>query len=255
MVNRVVVISKPTFTTTIRMIVVFVIMKFEIITIFPQAFDSFLNTSLIARGIKKKIISIAVHDLRQSTNDRHKTVDDRPYGGGPGMVLRVDIVGSAISKLQISNSKKVRKILLEPAGKPFTQNDAKRLAKYDAIILIAGHYEGVDERVRQLVDEEISIGDYVLTGGELPAMVIMDAVSRHIPGFLGKEASLEEETFWYAKGILEYPQYTRPEIHSGKKVPRILLSGNHQDIKKWRLEQALRRTKKRRPDLLTGTIK
>lgn len=244
-------------------------MKFSIITIFPKVFDSFLQTSLIARGIKKKIISVKVHDLRSSAMDRHKTVDDRPYGGGPGMVIRVDVVNRSISKIKNPHfakasrggqksklrKQKTRVILLEPAGKQFNQKMAERLATYDELIFVAGHYEGVDERVRALVDEEISIGDYVLTGGELPAMVIMDVVSRHIPGFLGKEASLEEETFSYAKGILEYPQYTRPEVHAGKRVPKVLLSGNHAAIKKWRLQQALKRTKKRRPDLLTDTAK
>jgi len=230
--------------------------KFDIITIFPQAFDSFLKTSLIARGIKKKLISIKTHDLRKWATDHHRTVDDRPYGGGPGMVLRVDIIDSAISKLQITNSKKIRKILLEPAGKPFTQKDAKRLAKYDKLILIAGHYEGVDERVRALVDEEISIGDYVLTGGELPAMVVIDAVSRNIKGFLGKQESLTDESFSISNypltidNLLEYPHYTRPENYQGKRVPKVLLSGSHKIIRKWRLAQALKRTKKRRPDLV-----
>ncbi|MFY9484616.1 MAG: tRNA (guanosine(37)-N1)-methyltransferase TrmD [Patescibacteria group bacterium] len=234
-------------------------MKFNIITIFPRAFDSFLKTSLIARGIKKKLISVKVHDLRAWATDRHKTVDDRPYGGGPGMVIRVDVVDRSISKIKNQKSKsgkkKTRVILLEPAGKQFNQKMAERLATYDGLIFVAGHYEGVDERVRALVDEEISIGDYVLTGGELPAMVIMDTVARHISGFLGKEASLKEETFSYASGILEYPQYTRPEVHDKKRVPTVLLSGNHETIRKWRLEQAVKRTKKRRPDLLTPAAK
>lgn len=237
------------------MIVVFVIMKFDVITIFPQAFDSFIKTSLIARGIKKKFISVAVHDLRAWTEDRHKTVDARPYGGGPGMVLKIDVIDRAIRDVKKRSKGRIKIILLTPQGKPLSTNLAKKLSSLDSLVLITGHYEGVDERVRVLVDEEISIGDYVLTGGELPAMVVMDAVSRHIPGFLGKEASLEEETFSYAKGILEYPQYTRPEVHAGKRVPKVLVSGNHEAIKKWRLEQALRRTKKRRPDLLTDTAK
>ncbi|MBI3261213.1 tRNA (guanosine(37)-N1)-methyltransferase TrmD, partial [Candidatus Berkelbacteria bacterium] len=166
------------------------------------------------------------------------------------------IIDAAISKIKYQTSKKNRSriILLEPAGKPFTQKDAKRLARFDQLIFIAGHYEGVDERVRALVDEEISIGDYVLTGGELPAMVIMDAVSRNIKGFLGKEESLAEESFSIGN-LLEYPHYTRPEDYQGKKVPKVLLSGNHKTIKQWRLEQALKRTKKRRPDLLTRAPK
>lgn len=223
-------------------------MTYNILTIFPRAFDSFLQTSLIARGISKKIIDVKVYDLRDFATDKHKSVDDRPYGGGPGMVMRVDIINRAIENLKLKNEKRNNRIiLLEPAGKPFTQKAAKRLAKYNELIFIVGHYEGIDERVRGLADEEISIGDYVLTGGELPAMVMMDAVSRMIPGFLGKENSIHEESF--EDHLLEYPQYTRPKMHNNKKVPKVLLSGDHAKIKKWRAEQSFKRTQKRRPDL------
>lgn len=227
---------------------------FYVITIFPKAFDSFLQTSLIARGIKKKILAVNVYDLRTWTKDRHKTVDGRPYGGGPGMVLRADVMERAISNTKAKISKKNRIILLDPAGKQFNQKMAKRLAKFDELILIAGHYEGYDERIRSLVDEEISIGDYIVTGGELPAMVVIDAIARNIKGFLGKEASLEEESFGFRNSnlgfLLEYPQYTRPEVFKKRKVPAVLMTGNHADIGQWRLKEALKRTMKRRPDLL-----
>lgn len=226
-------------------------MTFQIITIFPKAFDSFIKTSLIARGIKKKIISVKVHDLRKWATDRHKSVDDRPYGGGPGMVIRVDVVDRAISDLrsQISKfGKKPMVVLLTPQGKPFTQKIAQRLSRSKTLVLIAGHYEGYDERIRGLADEEISIGDYILTGGELPAMVLIDSIARFIPGFLGKAQSLAEESF--STSLLEYPQYTRPEVYKGKRVPKMLLSGNHAAITKWRHQQAIKRTRQRRPDLL-----
>jgi len=229
----------------------------------------------MARAKKKRIIKIVSHDLRQYAADRHKTVDDRPYGGGVGMVMKVDVVFKALRALKISNFKfqiskqapkhKIKKkiensriILLTPQGKVFSQKHAKRLAKYDRLILISGRYEGFDERIRALADEEISIGDYILTGGELPAMVVIDAVARLIPGVVGKEQSLQEESF--SEGLLEYPQYTRPADFrwmpakggsaSGGKVPKILLSGNHAKIKTWREEQAIKRTRKRRSDLL-----
>lgn len=226
-------------------------MQFHIITIFPKAFDSFLKTSLIARGIKKKIISVKMHDLRKWATDRHKSVDDRPYGGGPGMVLRVDVMDHAISDLksQISKfGKRPKVVLLTPQGKPFTQKIAQKLSRSKTLVLIAGHYEGYDERIRGLADEEISIGDYILTGGELPAMVLIDSLARFIPGFLGKAQSLAEESF--SISLLEYPQYTRPEVYNGKRVPKTLLSGNHAAITKWRHQQAIGRTRQRRPDLL-----
>ena len=237
-------------------------MLIDIITIFPQMFDSFLETSLIARGIKKKIISINIHNLRDVATDPHKSVDDRPYGGGPGMVLRVDIADKMIKKVlnqsKISR-KKTKVILLTPQGKVFNQTISQELSAISRIIFVCGHYEGFDERIRDLVDLEISIGDYILTGGELPAMVMIDSIARNIKGFLGKESSISEESFsinirnssfLIRDSILEYPHYTRPIVYKGKKVPAVLSSGNHEEIQKWRLEQAVIKTKKNRPDLL-----
>lgn len=221
-------------------------MKIDIVTIFPDMFKGPFDESMIKRAQNKKLVEIKIHDLRKWSKDRHRTVDDKPYGGGPGMVMRVDVIERAIAKLKTKHAKV---ILLTPQGKPFKQTVAQRLSKLKHMILIAGHYEGVDERVREnLVDEEISIGDYVLTGGELPVMVVIDAVVRLVPGVVGKEESLEEESF--SSNLLEYPQFTRPEKFKGWEVPKKLLSGNHAEIKKWRKEQALRKTRKRRPDLL-----
>ncbi|MDO8600558.1 MAG: tRNA (guanosine(37)-N1)-methyltransferase TrmD [bacterium] len=223
-------------------------MKFDIITIFPEAFKSYLDASMIKRGQVKKLVDIRVHDLRKFVRDRRKKVDDRPYGGGPGMVLKIEPIIRALNsivKLQATSYKlKTRIILFAAGGKQFNAAMASDFAKkYDRIIMIAGHYEGVDARLQKVLHvsgfmlQEISIGPYVLTGGELPAMVLVDAVSRHIPGFLGKEASLEEKR--YGVGV---PVYTRPEvfIYRGKKysVPKLLLSGNHAIIEKWRRKQA-----------------
>lgn len=204
----------------------------------------------MARAQKKGLIKIVAHDLRKFTKDKHKTVDDRPYGGGVGMVTKPDVVGSALRALNSKLRKRI--ILLTPQGKVFSQKTAKRLAKYNRLILISGRYEGFDERIRKMADEEISIGDYILTGGELPAMVIVDAVARLVPGVVGKQESLEEESF--SRGLLEYPQYTRPEVvkfgNKKLRVPKVLLSGNHKKIAEWRHTQAMRNTIKRRPDLL-----
>lgn len=248
-------------------------MRFDILTIFPKIFDSYFSHSLMARARKKGLIKIAAHDLRKYAGDKHKTVDDRPYGGGVGMVMKVNVVFKALQALKKSpppnpppqgggikkkfpslevgvpeGRGKGRVILMTPQGKTFNQKIVKRLSKYDRLILISGRYEGYDERIRKLADEEISIGDYVLTGGELPAMVVIDAVARLVPGVVGKEQSLEEESF--SQGLLEYPQYTRPPEFRKMKVPQVLLSGDHAKIRKWRQEQSLKRTKKRRPDLL-----
>lgn len=235
-------------------------MRIDILTLFPQMFDSFLQTSLIARGIKKKIIAIKLFDLRSVATDKHKSVDGRPYGGGAGMVLRVDIVDKALKKvLRMSQTerKKTKIILLTPQGKVFNQTISAKLSSVERLVFICGHYEGFDERIRDLVDLELSLGDFVLTGGELPAMVIIDTIARNLNGFLGKESSLNEESFNYQLSIinyqlLEYPHYTRPEAYQGKKVPTVLLSGDHAKIKKWRLEQATKRTIKRRPDLISN---
>jgi len=229
-------------------------MKITIITLFPEVFKPLLGSSIIAKAQKEKKIEVNLIDLRNfGLGPRHE-VDDRIYGGGIGMILRVEPIARAIAKSSAkggpasgwkNQSSKI--ILLTPQGKTFKQQTAKRLAKEKHLILICGKYEGVDERVRKLVDEEISIGDYVLSGGEVPAMVVLDAVTRVIPGVLEKEAT-EYESF--SENLLETPQYTRPEIYGRMKVPKVLLSGNHQEIEKWRQQEALKKTKKRRPDLL-----
>lgn len=241
-------------------------MKFSIITIFPNIFKSFKDEALIARAIKKKLISMDIRNLRDYTSDAHKTVDGRPYGGGVGMVMRADIIAKAIKSLKLrvkSQRSKVRVVAFSAKGKKFTQTDAKRLAKYDQLIMICGRYEGIDERVIQyLADEEISIGDYVLFGGEVPAMVVAEAVSRMIPGTVGKQKSIEDESFsnlkgidrQEAEGVLEYPHYTRPEKiklnGKARAVPKVLLTGDHKKVNDWRKKQSYMLTKKRRPDLL-----
>lgn len=225
-------------------------LRFDIITIFPDLIRAACNESIIKRAQKKKKVAIHVHDLRDYTENKHKKVDDRPFGGGPGMVMNPQPIFDAVKK--IKGRRKAKVILTCAGGKPFHQKKAKQLRKEKNIIIICGHYEGVDERVRKtLVDESLSIGDYVLTGGELPALVLVDAVTRLVPGVLGKQESLREESF--EKNLLEYPQYTRPANFRGIKVPSVLLSGHHLDIQKWRQQHAVKRTKKERPDLLLGS--
>ena len=222
-------------------------LRFDIITIFPKIFMPVLNESILKRAQEKKKIAINVHDLRDYTIDKHRKVDDRPFGGGPGMVMTPQPIFDAVAK--IKGKKKARVILMCSGASPLSPKTAKRLAKEKYLIIICGHYEGVDERVRdRIADESISIGDYVLTGGELPAMVLIDCVARIIPGVLGKKESLDDESF--EGHLLEYPQYTRPANFHGMKVPDVLLSGNHEGIRKWRSEQSLKKTRKLRPDLL-----
>jgi len=224
-------------------------LRFDIITIFPDLFRPFVHESIIKRAHEKKKVVIHVHDLRRFSNNKHKKVDDRPFGGGPGMVMTPQPIFKAIQN--IKGKRKAHVILTSPAGTPFNQRIAKRLAKQKNLIILCGHYEGIDERVRiKLVDETISIGDYVLTGGEVPAMVLVDCMTRLIPGVLGKHESLQDESFEH--NLLEYPQYTRPANFRGMNVPNVLLSGHHKDIGQWRKAQALARTKKLRPDLLTS---
>ena len=210
-------------------------------------FEGPFSESITKRAKEKGILDISIHNIREFATDAHKTVDDTPYGGGPGMVLKVDIADQAIQKVR-AGDKNEKIILMTPQGKKFDQKMAHELAKYDHLVFVCGHFEGYDERIRSLVDEEISIGDYVLTGGEIPAMVVIDATTRLIPGVIGKEESLSEESF--SQNLLEYPQYTRPEEYKGEIVPEVLKSGNHGEIAKWRHEQALKKTKERRPDLL-----
>ena len=229
-------------------------MKFDIVTLFPKMFEGVFGESIIKRAIKKNIIEIKTHDMRQWAWNSYGAVDDKPYGGGVGMLIRVDVIDKAIkditnfqktnlqipNKSQITNNnlqkEKTRIILTSARGKKFTQRDAERLGKYENLIIICGHYEGFDERINSLVDEEISIGDYVLTGGEIPAMVMIDSVARLLPGVLGKDVSSKEESH-STEGYIEYPQYTRPEVYDGKKVPEVLLSGDPKKITTWQKQQ------------------
>jgi len=221
-------------------------MKIDVLTLFPGMFAGPLDESIIKRARQKGLLDLNIHDLRTWTHDRHRTVDDRPFGGGPGMLLKPEPLFEAIEAL---SREKTRVILLSPAGRKFEQSIARELAKAEDLLFVTGHYEGVDERVREvLVDDELSIGDYVLTNGALPAMVVVDAVTRLLPGVLGDDESSHDESF--SAGLLEYPQYTRPAEFRGMKVPDMLLSGNHAEIEKWRREQARQRTQQRRPDLL-----
>ena len=219
-------------------------MKFDVLTLFPEMFQAIMD-SLLGRAEEKNLIQINLINIRDFSKDKHKKVDDTPYGGGAGMVMRADVVYDAYKSVQNENAKV---IYLTPQGKKLDQKKVEELSKEKHLILLCGHYEGIDQRViDKIVDEEISIGDYVLTGGELPAMVLIDSVSRYVEGVLS-ESSTNEESF--SQGLLEYPQYTRPETFEGVKVPEILLSGHHENIKKWREEKSLENTKLKRPDLL-----
>ena len=219
--------------------------KFNILTLFPEMFNV-LNESIIGRAIEQNKVEINTVNIRDFAENKHNRVDDYPYGGGAGMVMQAPPIYRAYKSLNVD--KKVPVIYMSPQGKPFTQKIAKELSQYDEIVILCGHYEGIDERIiEEIVTDEVSIGDYVLTGGELPAMVIIDTVSRLVDDVIAKE-SIEEESF--SNNLLEYPQYTRPEEFNGKRVPDVLLSGHHANIKKWREEEALKRTKLKRPDLL-----
>ena len=221
-------------------------MKIDVLTLFPGMFPGPLDESIIKRACESGRLQLGVHDLRDYTHDRHRTVDDRPFGGGPGMLLKPEPLFEAVEALR---GEKTRVILTSPAGRPFRQEIARELAGEKHVLLICGSYEGFDERVRQrLADDEISIGDYVLTNGALPAMVIVDAVTRLLPGVLGDDESSQDESFCGC--LLEYPQYTRPAEFRGMNVPEVLLSGDHAAIEKWRREQAKVQTRRRRPDLL-----
>ncbi len=223
-------------------------MRFDILSIFPEMFESFFGCSLLKKAREKGLIRIEAHNIRDGATDKHRMTDDYPYGGGAGMVMKVEPIARVLEAIGAAPGECLR-VLLTPQGETFSQAIAGDLARSSRIVLICGHYEGVDERVRQnLVDREISIGDYVLTGGEAAAMVIVDAVARLIPGVLGNEESARYESF--AMGLLECPQYTRPEEYRGWKVPEVLLSGHHREIEEWRRRESLSRTLERRPDLL-----
>lgn len=221
-------------------------MKFDVLTLFPEMFQC-LNESIIGKATEKNLIDINLINIRDFSKDKHKKVDDTPYGGGAGMVIRPDVVYDAYKSIKDENAKV---IYLTPQGNVLNQNKVVELSKEDHLILLCGHYEGIDQRVLdEIVDEEISIGDYVLTGGEIPAMVLIDSVSRYVEGVISEE-STSEESFSNNNNLLEYPQYTRPEEFNGVKVPEVLISGHHENIRKWREEQSLQITKNKRPDLL-----
>ncbi len=219
-------------------------MKFDVLTLFPEMFTS-LEESIIGRAMKSNLIEVSLTNIRDFSKDKHKKVDDTPYGGGAGMVIRPDVAYEAYESVKDENAKV---IYMSPKGTVLNQEKVKELSKEKHLIILCGHYEGIDQRVLdEIVDEEISIGDYVLTGGELPAMVLIDSVSRYVEGVLSEESTSEES---FSNHLLEYPQYTRPEEFRGKKVPEVLISGHHENIKKWREEKSLELTQKNRPDLL-----
>ena len=222
---------------------------FGVVTLFPELCAPFAQQGVVGRAVKSGILAVDYFNPRDYTHDRHRTVDDRPYGGGPGMLMMVEPLKQAITAAKQSGGEGTRVIYLSPQGKPLTQKGVRTLVEYDSMVLVCGRYEGIDERViERYVDEEWSIGDYVLSGGELPAMVLMDAVARLVPGVLGHHASAIEDSF--AEGLLDCPHYTRPEVLDGESVPEVLLSGDHEKIRQWRLQQSLGRTWLRRPELL-----
>ncbi len=219
-------------------------MKFNVLTLFPEMFDP-IKQSVIGKALEKNIVEINLINIRDFSKDKHKKVDDTPYGGGAGMVIRPDVVYDAYKSIKDSNAKV---IYLSPQGTTLNQKMVEELSKEESLILLCGHYEGIDQRViDKIVDKEISIGNYVLTGGEIPAMVLIDAVSRYIPEVLSEESTKEES---FSNGLLEYPQYTRPEVFEGEKVPEVLISGHHENIDKWRKQESVKITKMKRPDLL-----
>ncbi len=249
-------------------------MKFDILTLFPEFFASPLSQTIMGRAIKRGLLKVGVHNIRDYATDKHNTVDDSPYGGGAGMVMKVEPLVRALEAVKAGAtgtagaigvegaagavketdeegsgevSDKTCVILTTPQGEPFNQQTSAELVAFDRLIIICGRYEGMDERVLNFVDREVSVGDYILTGGELPALTIMDSVARHVPGVLGSEQSVVDESF--SNGLLEYPQYTRPNNFRGMAVPEVLLSGNHAEIERWRREESIKRTAKRRPDL------
>ena len=225
-------------------------MRFDVVTIFPAMIEQAVAAGIVGRAIDRGTLNVTVHDLRAFTTDRHRVVDDEPYGGGPGMVLKPEPICRALDAIEADGGLKPVVVLTSPQGERFSQAVAGRLAAAPRLVIICGRYEGVDERVRARVDEEISIGDYVLSGGELAALVIVDAVARLVPGVVGDEQSVAEDSF--SRGLLDFPHYTRPAEWNGDKVPEVLLSGNHAAIRRWRKREALARTYARRPDLLAA---
>jgi tRNA (guanine37-N1)-methyltransferase len=228
-------------------------MKFDIVTIFPRMVEAGLADGVVSRGIERKVLDVVVHDLRDYTTDRHRSVDDVPYGGGPGMVMKPEPLAKAIEAVRTRRGNPDAVILLTPQGRRFTQAEAERLSRLSHVALLCGRYEGIDERIRMLVaSEELSIGDYVLSGGELAALVVVDAVSRLVPGVVGDAESVEQDSF--SRGLLDCPHYTRPAEFGGERVPEVLLSGHHAEVRRWRKKQALARTLARRPELIDPSV-
>ena len=226
-------------------------MRVDVLTLFPEAFAGPLDVSIIKRAREDGLLDLAIHDIREHATDKHRSVDDYPFGGGHGMVMRVDVLDAAVQHVQSLDGPPGLVVYMSPQGERLTDALVRELAKEPRLVVVCGRYEGVDERfIEHCTDRQVSIGDYILTGGELPAMVLIDAVARHIPGALGDEASPEDESF--AGGLLEHAQYTRPAEYRGWMVPEVLLSGHHAKIEKWKTEQRLARTKEKRPDLLEG---
>jgi tRNA (guanine37-N1)-methyltransferase len=224
-------------------------MKFDVVTIFPGTIAAGLAEGVVSRGIERGLLDIAIHDLRDYTTDRHRSVDDVPYGGGPGMVMKPEPLVKAVAAIRDRRGSPDAVLLMSPQGKPFRQADAERLSTLAHVALLCGRYEGVDERVAELVGaDEVSIGDFVVSGGELPALMIIDAVSRLVRGVVGDELSVAEDSF--GRGLLDFPHYTRPASFAGRDVPPVLLSGHHADVRRWRKKAALARTLERRPELL-----
>ena len=224
-------------------------MKFDVVTIFPRMIEAGLAEGVVGRGVEKGLVDVRVHDLRTFTTDRHRTVDDVPYGGGPGMVMKVEPFVRALEAIRAERGTPDAVVLLSPQGRRFDQAEAERLSGLGHVVLLCGRYEGIDERVRDVVaTEELSIGDFVVSGGETPALLVIDAVSRMVPGVVGDMESVEQDSF--AQGILDHPHYTRPAEFEGHRVPDVLLSGHHAEVRKWRMTEALRRTQERRPDLI-----
>ena len=224
--------------------------KFEVVSIFPELIASTASVGVLGRAVSNKLIDVLVHDLREFTRDSRYSVDDAPYGGGPGMVLKMEPFVRALDKIRTRGSAPETIILTSPRGRRFTHADAVRLSRMERVVVLCGRYEGIDERVsKSIATEEISIGDYVLSGGELPACVILDAVARQVPGVVGDDQSVEDDSF--VRGLLDFPHYTRPAVIDGEEVPEVLLSGNHEAIRRWRKREAIRLTRERRPDLLS----
>jgi tRNA (guanine37-N1)-methyltransferase len=224
-------------------------MRFDVITIFPEIFRGVFEFGIIRRAVEAGLIEIRVHDLRDYTNDRHRTVDDRPFGGGAGMVMKPEPLFRSVEAVT-ADAQGAKTVLLSPQGRLFDQRIAEEFAREHCLVLVCGRYEGVDERVVEHLSDEVSIGDYVLSGGEIPAMVVIDAVTRLIPGALGSEQSAARESF--SNGLLDHPQYTRPPEYRGMKAPDVLQSGNHPEIERWRRRKAIEKTLRRRPDLIEG---